>query len=512
MSRAIERCPLRCPRDLAATIRRWSPGQVAWLDSAAPAGESADPPPAGCSLIAGPPVGVLEQHEGQPARLVVAGRVADEDRCFWTLWRRTHERLAAAGPASPLGPGWTGYLGFEMARTLERLPANRREPLGMPQARLVLHDSAVVLGPDRGAASLLTCPGIARAVGAPPTPVAERAACWNALAAKAGGAGRPGGLRRGAGAVGGATPVPRVYADLTRDEYEMRVRRALAYIAAGDIYQVNFAQRFVLDGVGDPLAHYERLRRANPAPYAAALCWDDRAVLSVSPERFVRLRGRDALTSPIKGTRPRTGQPALDAAYRRELLESEKDAAELAMIVDLHRNDFGRVCGYGSVRVAHARRVEAHPTIFHTVADVAGQLAPGRDALDLLAACMPAGSISGVPKIRALEIIDELEPVARGAYCGTILHLTPAGDLTANVAIRTLQIAGSRATLYVGGGIVADSDPQDEYDETLAKARGMLAGMGVDVREARAPAPALPVRRRRAANESGRAACAAPQP
>ena len=147
------------------------------------------------------------------------------------------------------------------------------------------------------------------------------------------------------------------------------------------------------------------------------------------------------------------------------------------MIVDLHRNDLGRVCAYGSVRVTQPRRVEAHPTVFHTVADVVGRLAPGRDGLDLLAACFPAGSVTGVPKIRALEIIDELEPVARGAYTGAVGVWGLDGQMTFNVAIRTLQIRGPTATLYVGGGIVADSDPADEYDETLAKARGILAGL-----------------------------------
>ncbi len=169
----------------------------------------------------------------------------------------------------------------------------------------------------------------------------------------------------------------------------------------------------------------------------------------------------------------------LDEIQRRELLLSEKNAAELAMIVDLHRNDLGRVCAYGSIRVAHARRVEAHPTVFHTVADVVGRLGPGRDALDALAACFPAGSISGVPKIRALQIIDELEPVARGVYTGAVGVLGVDGQMTFNVAIRTVQMRETTATLYVGGGIVADSDPADEYEETLAKARGILSGMCV---------------------------------
>jgi len=265
--------------------------------------------------------------------------------------------------------------------------------------------------------------------------------------------------------------------EMERGVYERMVARALEYIAAGDIYQVNLAQRLRFDEVADPLETYRVLRRVNPARYAALLRWRDGAIGSVSPELFLHTRGREVLTRPIKGTRPRTHDAVLDAAYRQQLIDSAKDAAELAMIIDLHRNDLGRVCEYGSVRVRNARRLEAHPTVFHTVADVCGRLRADRDLLDLLAACFPAGSISGVPKIRALEIIDELEPVARGVYTGAVGVLGLDGQMTFNVAIRTLQFCKQAATLYVGGGIVADSDPADEYEETLAKARGIVEAL-----------------------------------
>jgi para-aminobenzoate synthetase component 1 len=278
---------------------------------------------------------------------------------------------------------------------------------------------------------------------------------------------------------------PQLRFEMERAVYERMVGRALAYIAAGDIYQVNLAQRLRFEGVGDPLDVYCRLRRVNPAPYAALLRWAGGAIGSVSPELFLRQRGRDVLTRPIKGTRPRTRDPLLDAAYLRQLRDSEKEAAELAMIIDLHRNDLGRVCEFGSVRVRHARRIETHPTVFHTVADVVGRLRADCNGLDLRAACVPAGSISGVPKIRALEIIDELEPVARGAYTGTIGVLGLDGQMTLNVTIRTLQFCGQTATLYVGGGIVADSDPAEEYEETLAKARGIIAALQAAESESR---------------------------
>jgi para-aminobenzoate synthetase component 1 len=213
--------------------------------------------------------------------------------------------------------------------------------------------------------------------------------------------------------------------------------------------------------------------------FGAFMQWPGGAIASVSPELFLQLRGREVLTRPIKGTRSRTGNPVVDAKQQRELLASQKEAAELAMIVDLHRNDLGRVCEYGSVRVAHARRIEGHPSVFHTVADVTGRLEAGRDALDLLMACFPAGSVSGVPKIRALEIIGELESVARGAYTGAIGQLCLNGEAAFSVAIRTLQLSGGRGYLHVGGGIVAESDPAAEYAETLAKAAGILRSFGL---------------------------------
>ncbi len=227
----------------------------------------------------------------------------------------------------------------------------------------------------------------------------------------------------------------------------------------------------------DPLAAFASIRAGGAPPHAALLRWAGGAIVSASPELLLRVDGARVLTRPIKGTRPRSGDPTADETMRAALLASTKDAAELAMIVDLHRNDLGRVCAPGSVRVECARRVEAHAGVFHTLADISGTLAPGRDALDALVAAFPAGSVTGVPKIRALEIIDELEPVARNAYCGSVLALGFDGRLTANVAIRTVQMSGERAVLHVGAGIVADSDPAEELAETLAKARGVIEGL-----------------------------------
>jgi para-aminobenzoate synthetase component 1 len=257
------------------------------------------------------------------------------------------------------------------------------------------------------------------------------------------------------------------------------VRRVKDYIAAGDIFQANFTQRFETAVDVDPRELYVRLRRRNPSPFAAFLdAGRGRAVLGSSPERFLRLRGRDIETRPIKGTRPRGGTPAEDKTSAEELLASAKDAAELAMIVDLERNDLGRVADYGSVRVAEARTLEAYPTVFHLVATVTGELAAGRDAVDLIKASFPGGSITGAPKVRAMEIIEELEPTARSVYTGGLGWIDLAGDMDINIVIRTMLYDRGRVTYQVGGGIVADSDPEAEYDECLAKGRALAEVLG----------------------------------
>ena len=450
------------PGDVAAAARSFAGGgELAWLDSTADVvGHGVW---GGHSLICARPAALIEQYDAGHATLAAGGVVVDEDDDGWRLWRRACKRLPRWPRADlPLTPGWVGYVGFEMARQLERVPASHRGDLGLPLLRMALYDRGVVLDHEGGRAW------------------AVRAKCADGVLAN--------GLEAGvdwlaywevaAGAADGCVSggEARLRHERERSDHERAVSRALEYIAAGDIYQVNIAQRLRLDGIEDVHGAYCAIRRANPAPYAALLQWVGGAVASLSPELFLELRGGDVLTRPIKGTRPRTGDAGVDEQQRRALLSSDKEAAELTMIVDLHRNDLGRVCEYGSVRVADARRVEAHPTVFHTVADVVGRLRPECDGLDLLAACFPAGSISGVPKVRAIEIIDELEPCARGAYTGAVGVLGLDGQMTFNVAIRTLQIRGQTATLYVGGGIVADSDPSAEYEETLAKARGILSG------------------------------------
>ncbi len=254
------------------------------------------------------------------------------------------------------------------------------------------------------------------------------------------------------------------------------VRRILAHIRAGDCYQVNLARRLVLEGVGDPAAAYLRLRRATPAGFGAWIDLPGGALLSNSPELFFEVEGRQIRSRPIKGTAPLGATEAEDRALVAALEASEKERAELTMLVDLVRKDRGRVCTPGSVR-ASARELTRLPTLHHAEQTVSGELAGGLDALHALAASFPPGSVTGAPKVAAMGVIGALEPCARGLYTGAIGYLADGGDARLSVAIRVAQIAGDRAEVHVGCGIVADSDPERELDESTLKARAQLAAL-----------------------------------
>jgi para-aminobenzoate synthetase component 1 len=259
---------------------------------------------------------------------------------------------------------------------------------------------------------------------------------------------------------------------MSRDQYIAGVGKALEYIAAGDIYQVNLAQRFTHPFEGSPFALFSSLRTVSPSFYGAYINCGDHVVISSSPELFLRQREGMIETRPIKGTRPRGRSEQEDRALKEELIGSAKEDAELTMIVDLERNDLGRVCDYGSVEVAEHRYVEELPALFHTISTVRGRPRKGVSAVDVLRATFPGGSISGCPKIRAIEIIDELEPVRRHVYTGAIGFIG-ADDIRLSIAIRTMTVARGRLYYHAGSGIVADSDPALEYDETMLKAAGM---------------------------------------
>jgi aminodeoxychorismate synthase component I len=260
----------------------------------------------------------------------------------------------------------------------------------------------------------------------------------------------------------------------TQAEYEFSVRRIHEYIAAGDIYQANLTQRFAANVSGGSLFPlYQNLRTSSPAPLAAWMDLGGREILSSSPETFLRMRGKHIETRPIKGTRPRGSTEASDLALAKELTESSKENAELTMITDLQRNDIGQVCTFGSVRVAEMLALEKLEQVYHLVSTITGTLRNDVDHLDTLSACFPGGSITGAPKKRAMEIIAELEPVPRGLYTGALGYIGFNGESQFSIPIRTLVRENSTLSYHVGAGIVADSNPTAEYQETLDKAKGI---------------------------------------
>jgi len=369
----------------------------------------------------------------------------------------------------PFAGGAVGYLAYDLGRHIERLPATAIDDVGFPEMQFGFYDVAACYDHVARRAELVAwndgrdtrrrfgqlAHAIDRAGGAAEARIAEPPR---------------------AGAVSG---------NFTRDAYIAAVQRCKDYIAAGDIFQVNLSQRFEADAAVPPHELYRRLRAVNPAPFACYLQSGGRAVLSSSPERFLKVsrgsgsQGWHVETRPIKGTRPRrAGDEQFNRAMSRELLASPKDNAELTMIIDLERNDLGRVCSYGSVHVTERVVLEEYPTVFHLVGTVEGDLRPGKDVVDLLRATFPGGSITGAPKIRAMEIIEELEPTRRGIYTGAIGCISSDGTADFNIAIRTILMRGGRAFFQVGGGIVADSDPAAEYDETITKARALVEALG----------------------------------
>ena len=268
-----------------------------------------------------------------------------------------------------------------------------------------------------------------------------------------------------------------VSSNFDRTGYLKAVRRVVEYIHAGDCYQVNLSQRLLHRADIHPLELYHRLRERNPAPFAAYFDMGEFVIASASPERFLRVKNGNVETRPIKGTRPRGATPEEDHRLLDDLLHSAKDRAENVMIVDLLRNDLGRVCAYGSVRVPAVCRPETYEHVHHLVSEVVGKLRPGLTAVDLLRAAFPGGSVTGAPKVRAMEIIAELEPTAHGPYCGSLGYIGFDGSMDTNILIRTFTAGRGWLQFPVGGGVVADSVPEDEYAETLHKAEGMLRAL-----------------------------------
>ena len=266
--------------------------------------------------------------------------------------------------------------------------------------------------------------------------------------------------------------------NFSRQDYLAAVKKAKHYIKCGDIYQVNLSQQFKANTHQSSFQIYRRLRSISPSSFGAYFDAGDFQILSSSPERFLKVENNTVITSPMKGTRPRGKNTREDSLLRKELLSSQKDKAELTMIVDLERNDLGRVCEYDSIKVDALRQLEKYNTVFQTTAMVSGRLHKGKNRIDLLKACFPGGSITGCPKIRAMEIIEELEPSRRSIYTGCLGYLSFSESLDFNILIRTILKENKRLYFGVGGGIVADSEPEAEYQETLVKAKAMIEAIG----------------------------------
>jgi len=374
-------------------------------------------------------------------------------------WLEDQSRSLSAGR-------WIGYLSYDLGRLFEDLPSVATDDLGLPLFAFALLDgdaaetSSSPPGTRNYGANLPASRGSAGG-----SPSQKDASCSREIA----------GSKKNIGDSNHPT-----HSTLAREQYLEAVRRVIDYIRAGDVFQVNLSQRFTVFLPQPASAVYARLLSTSPAWYGAYLNFGDYALICNSPELFLSVAPdpptgrRRAITCPIKGTRPRL--PGMD----RELRDSVKDQAELNMIVDLERNDLGRVCEIGTVKVTEPRVIESHPTVYHGAATIEGMLRDDVGLVDLLRATFPGGSVTGAPKIRAMQIIDELEPVRRGPYCGAIGYLAPGGRIELNVAIRTMIVKDGLVHIPVGGGIVADSDPAAEYEETLVKARAMFAALGMN--------------------------------
>jgi para-aminobenzoate synthetase component I len=398
-----------------------------------------------------------------------------------------------ADPVTGLPPfqgGAAGYLAYDWANQLERLPSPRFDDLAMPDVVLGIYDWVLAWDHAESRAWLIS-------TGLPETSerarekraqqrasaVRDRLRSENSRApspvARApkpeSRAPSPESQMAPSYPVDGSDPRVGLRSSFTHQGYLDAVNRVREYILAGDIFQANLSQRFEAPLEEPPWDLYRRLRTQNAAPFAAYLDFPEALILSASPERFLRVSPEGHVeTRPIKGTRPRGVGPEHDAALGRALTESAKDRSENLMIVDLIRNDLSRVCSPGTVRVQELFALEHFATVHHLVSTVVGQLHAGTDALDLLRAAFPGGSITGAPKLRAMEIIAEFEPSARGVYCGAIGYLGLSGALDTSIPIRTAVVRDGRVYLSAGGGIVADSDAEQEYRETLDKARGMI--------------------------------------
>ena len=405
-------------------------------------------------ILCAQPVATLVTRGAETEITDAAGTRHSSDDPF-DLIRQQLGEPAATMPGTPFYGGASGYWGYDLARCMKLLPALAQDAGCLPDMAVGIYDWAIVFDHQQKTAQLVSQQRYTETKALLPE-ILERLQRADKLPADT-------------FSVKGS-----IVSSFTPDSYAAAFAQVQHYLRAGDCYQVNLAQRFSAAASGDALGAYLALRSLNPAPYSAFLNLPQTKILCASPERFLRVQNGSVETRPIKGTRPRSGDTQQDSRLAEELRNHPKDRAENLMIVDLLRSDLGKSCTPGSVHVPKLFEVESFANVHHLVSTVEGKLAEGRDALHLLRDCFPGGSVTGAPKQRAMQIIEQLEPHPRGIYCGAIGYVGFDGDMDSNIAIRILVYSGNKIHCWAGGGIVADSDMAAEYQETLDKAVGML--------------------------------------
>ncbi|WP_258228702.1 aminodeoxychorismate synthase component I [Aeromonas sp. HMWF015] len=419
------------------------------LESAGPLGADN-----GFDIITADPLATLETR-GEVTTLCVGANISEHSEDPLALLAHTQQQLLGelelCATHLPFIGGALGLFGYDLGRRFERLPVQAAADIAVPDMAVGIYDWALLRNVATGDWQLVHWgdeAGLANRLAwlkqqqAKPAPAFALQGSWQS--------------------------------NMSRAEYGEKFARIQEYLAAGDCYQINLTQRFSAPYQGDEWQAYCLLAAANKAPFSAFIRLPESALLSLSPERFLLLDGRHIETKPIKGTRPRHPDPAIDRQVAQELAQADKDRSENLMIVDLLRNDIGRVSRPGSVSVPHLFAVESFPAVHHLVSTIHGELDAPWQGVDLLRACFPGGSITGAPKIRAMEIIEELEPQRRNAYCGSIGYLSQHGRMDTSICIRTLIAEAGRLHCWAGGGIIADSDADSEYQETYDKVARIL--------------------------------------
>lgn len=379
----------------------------------------------------------------------------------------------------PFTGGAIGFFGYDLLQYYEKLPAHALDDLEMDDIRFMFCDQVIVF--DHIKQTILLVGNVHVNEGDTDEEIREAYRKVCARLEETAMQLQKQGPRENVNAIGlpaDLEPVD-IHSNMTREQYMSMVERAKSYIRAGDIFQVVLSQRFHIDTEVSPLHVYRVLRTLNPSPYMYYLKIDDETIVGTSPESLVKVDGERVETRPIAGTRPRGGSEAEDEALALELLKDEKERAEHLMLVDLGRNDLGRVSKFGSVQCDTLMEIEKYSHVMHMVSGVSGKLSPDKDFFDAFLSCLPAGTVSGAPKLRAMEIIAELEREARGAYAGAIGYLGFAGSMDSCITIRTIIFRKGRAYVQAGAGIVWDSVPEKEYEETVNKAKGMLKAIRV---------------------------------